>query len=90
MDHPAAAQDQNAFVPKRGQATAQVEVEVVFEGFGGVDGQLHHRDIGFGEDMDQNRPVPWSIPQLSLSRPTQVGSSRSTTLLARAGSPGAG
>ena len=50
----ATGHDEHAALPQRCKAGAEVDVEV--ERFNGVDRELHHRDVGLGEHVDQNRP----------------------------------
>ena len=54
MHDVAAAEDEHTAVSQRCQGSA--ELEVVIEGFGGIDRQLHHRDVRGRKSVHQHGP----------------------------------
>ena len=88
VDDVAAADDQHPVPAQRRQPRAQFEV--VVPGLGRVDGQLHHRDVGRGEHMRQDRPgsVVEAPGVEVLAHPPRL--TTSATCSASSGRPGAG
>ena len=74
----------------RNGARARTEVQVIVEGFGGVDRELHDRDVGLRKRVRQHRPGAVIDAPAVVVRPTQAWRSPHRTSSANAADPAPG